>query len=254
MHVSNSRGSHLDTKSYGHHSRGIKPQHRWKLAIQFYQIPVTVTNDQKQAFVISQLSMSGVWTQIDKFFSSDLYKNMVTVNGLYPQLRAHWGRTHFQIWVVGRTHFSVAIWLQILTLAVAGGWGLLGPRDHLWFLVQWASSMRPWASLNSQGHLPRPLKEPSDSTVGLQQWCSITLLQQLGARHRFCPHSQRRDYTKVWPQEMGESLGIILGLVHNKDDIRYFKLKKWMYWYIIAYYMAIAVVLKYICSQNFQNC
>lgn len=33
-----------------------------------------------------------------------------------------------------------------------------------------------------------------------------------------------------------ESLGTILGLVCNKDGIRYFKIKKWMCWYIIAYY------------------
>lgn len=148
--------------------------------------------------------MSGVWTQIDKFLFFGSYKNMVTVNGLYPQLRAHWGRTHFQIWVVGRTHFSVAIWLQILTLA---GWRLEAPLraqrpSVVPCPVGFFNAAMGFTELTGAS-APGCWKSPSDSTVGLQQWCSITLLQQLGARHRFCPHSQRRDYTKVWPQEMG---------------------------------------------------
>ena len=95
--------------------------------------------------------MSGVWAQIDQFLFLGSYKNVITVSGLYPQLQAHRWRIHF--WVVGRTHFSVAVWLQIPTLA---GWRLEAP------LKAQRPSVVPcpvgffsgaWASLSSQGHL-----------------------------------------------------------------------------------------------------
>lgn len=146
--------------------------------------------------------MSGVWTQIDKFLFLGSYKNVITVNGLNPQLRAHRGRTHFQVWVAGRTHFSVAIWLQIPTLA---GLRLEAPRraqrpSAVPCPVGFFNGAMGFTELTGAS-APGCWKSPSDSATGLQQ--CITLLHQLGARHRSCPHLQRGDYTEVWPQEMG---------------------------------------------------
>lgn len=166
-----------------------------KLAIQFYQIPVTVTNDLEIASVISQLSMSGVWTQIDKFLFLGSYKNMVTVNGLYPQLRAHWEEPTFKFELLVE---PISLWPYDYKSwhLLAGGWRLSGPRDRsvVPCPVGFFNAAMGFTELTG-GICSRLLKEPLRQYGRTWQWCSI-FAPTVKTRHRFCPRSTEKGLHK----------------------------------------------------------
>lgn len=170
---------------------------------------------------------------------------VIKVNVLHAQLEAHGEEpTGKFIRIVGRIHFSVATWLQVLTFC----WLEAGCCPQV--LVTIYSSFHVGLTWLCTSLSP---EESSSSRLRRHLICcnvttEITFhhpILWIRSKSQILPQLTEKGLHKDVNPRSWESLGVNLGSV---CDIRYFKIKKkkWMCWYMITYNSHFVMVLKYV--------